>query len=504
MKRLLLSALLVALPSLSFGQTSRFVTTPVQPTFDGGEITNPLILPDGTIAAPSAQCSSNLDTGLVCASDGSFNITLDNQSDGALSWYPDWFGFGPTMLITNHFTLIGNGAATGTWFTNEDNGIVGQGLSAQANAYRLYNLKSELDTGSPTNFERVEMGWANTTNTFEFTSEAGGSGTVRNFAFSGATVTFSDPIEFPTSSTAMIRPDYDTTWDGIYFTDSGKGYTYVQSGDSTDNFARLTLYGGDTGVSPSFTLNSYYQDSDLSTISCNNTATTGDCRVSFQNSSGGSTMWWMQNRIEITNDPIVYTDETVGIQWAANTLTLDSDRDNDADGTIILTVDNDDNQMVMNNTGISFEVEGQTPLALPVQSGEIDAHQEGTSTLTESSATDILSFPVTDQTTYAGTINLVTYCEDASDFVIQHETYDFVCLNDTDTEDCAFSTYLATPPEVGTGTATISAATLAFSGGTNSVTFTVNAVCSLTQTTLESRWEIEFHQPNWAVVTEQN
>jgi len=157
----------------------------------------------------------------------------------------------------------------------------------------------------------------------------------------------------------------------------------------------------------------------------------------------------------------------------------------------------------MNNTGIFFDVEGATPLNLPAESGEIDAHQEGTSTLTETTATSILSFPIADTTTLAGTVVLVTECDDTTDRLVQHETYDFVCINEADTETCGFSTSLGAGVVAATA-GTMSGHTLAYTGGTNAVTFTLNATCSLTQTLLESRWEIEFHHPTWAVVTEQN
>jgi hypothetical protein len=140
------------------------------------------------------------------------------------------------------------------------------------------------------------------------------------------------------------------------------------------------------------------------------------------------------------------------------------------------------------------------------ESGYVTQHQQGTSTLTDSAATSVLSFPLADEEQVAGTYTSVTECRNASNWVVQHDTFDFVCLNQADTETCSSQSTPGTPPEVNDGAGTFTSHALTFSYGTNQVTFQINSNCSLTTQTLhEELWEIEFHHgSDWQVVTEQN
>lgn len=137
-----------------------------------------------------------------------------------------------------------------------------------------------------------------------------------------------------------------------------------------------------------------------------------------------------------------------------------------------------------------------TTIYMPEEDGYFDViNNQDTATLTDASATNILRFNLTDEQQVFGTLKVMLECRNATpNWVIMHESYDFVCLNQADTEVCASGTLVGTPPEVNDGVGTFTTSTLGFSYGTNQVTFTMDADCSLTTPTLlEANWEIEFH-----------
>jgi hypothetical protein len=161
-----------------------------------------------------------------------------------------------------------------------------------------------------------------------------------------------------------------------------------------------------------------------------------------------------------------------------------------------------------NHTTLAVEdPTGVNTVTIPDESGEISTIQAGISTLTESSATNILSFPLASSVTdfIAGTVVVVTECTDTTNTIYRHDTIDFICKNISDTEACAFQSNLGSALDLVEGTASYSAHTVAAdSSATNTVEFTLNATCSLTQTVLQTSWEIEFHHPDWELVTELN
>jgi len=133
--------------------------------------------------------------------------------------------------------------------------------------------------------------------------------------------------------------------------------------------------------------------------------------------------------------------------------------------------------------------------------GKVQLHQTGTSTLTETTATALVRFPITSLTFVNGTITLNTYCTDTTDFIMRRVEHQFVCYNAAGTEACTFTT--GDSAEHATS-GSISAHTIAMTGGTDTVDITLDTTCSLTQTTLESFWNIEFERGYARTATEQN
>lgn len=133
--------------------------------------------------------------------------------------------------------------------------------------------------------------------------------------------------------------------------------------------------------------------------------------------------------------------------------------------------------------------------------GTYPLFQPGTSTLVDAVASNTILFSIVDQTFISGTVIYDTVCVDATEQIRVRESLDFVCFNDADTETCDFQT--GAPASLATGGATM-VPSYDITTGTNTITFRVTADCSLTPTTLEAYWEIQFSTPDWVAVTEQN
>ena len=155
-----------------------------------------------------------------------------------------------------------------------------------------------------------------------------------------------------------------------------------------------------------------------------------------------------------------------------------------------------------NNTRLGFiEPTAANVVNFPDASGTVPAFQPGTSTLTDATATNAILFSISDQTFATGTVIYNTVCIDATEQIMVRDKLEFACFNDADTETCTFSS--GDRASIATGGATMTP-TFDITSGTNTLTFRVNADCSLTPTTLETAWEIRFATGDPRVVTEQN
>ena len=208
--------------------------------------------------------------------------------------------------------------------------------------------------------------------------------------------------------------------------------------------------------------------------------------INVDNDSGARDLF----KVERTGDAAIDV-------WIGEDGTLSFEGATDDTNELTITVEDPDADrfVVIPNEGLSTN-----PATLHTQ-------QMGTSTLTDATATDLLSFPLANGVFVAGTVVTVTTCINAANTVVRHDTADWICLNAADTESCSFGSNLGAALEHNdgagnfTGTYTLAVST----AGTNEVRFTLDADCSLgTITTLETDWEIEFHHPDWAAVTELN
>jgi hypothetical protein len=108
-------------------------------------------------------------------------------------------------------------------------------------------------------------------------------------------------------------------------------------------------------------------------------------------------------------------------------------------------------------------------------------------TLTESSATDVVSIGIAAGSGSGGEFEYAIYAADATNHQIRAGTVTWAAVNEAGTEACA----LGTPVEAdGTPTGTLTVTVTCVDGGTNLVKIQLNAVSSLTQTTLNVKWQL--------------
>lgn len=139
-----------------------------------------------------------------------------------------------------------------------------------------------------------------------------------------------------------------------------------------------------------------------------------------------------------------------------------------------------------------------TPQYTALAAGVISS--KAVKTLTESSATSIFNIPITTLTGTGGEFNYCVLAADASN--VQHRCgrIKWNAINVADTETCNMTAVAGTTDasiaetEDGSGSGAISTGTLTYAvtcaGATNSVTFSINAVSSLTQTTLQAEYSV--------------
>lgn len=126
--------------------------------------------------------------------------------------------------------------------------------------------------------------------------------------------------------------------------------------------------------------------------------------------------------------------------------------------------------------------------------------------LTESAATSTARVPVAALAGTGGDFDYCVHANDATDIQERCGHIKFSVVNKAATETCVMTSVAGTADasisetEDGSGTGAISAGTLTYAvtcdtSPTNAVDFQINAVSSLTQTTLETRWGVTLNGP---------
>jgi len=117
---------------------------------------------------------------------GFYGIAVHVNGQSPLT-YLGWTNVGggvPSGSFVGTDTLfLGFNTGRDTFLIRDAAGIIAQRNSTSAQALRLYNTYTDAS-----NYERLSLDWQTTANVFRITSEAAGTGTVRNIAFMGGNV----------------------------------------------------------------------------------------------------------------------------------------------------------------------------------------------------------------------------------------------------------------------------------------------------------------------------
>lgn len=138
----------------------------------GDTMTGTLLLPDGSAAAPSIAFANDTDTGIFSAGVSALNIVVA--------------GVTQAKAIATEFQIINQlriGALSGTsvFLTDDAANTLAQRNGTNSQAFNLYNTFTDAS-----NYERLSI--KHDTNVITFVSEAAGTGTTRDFNFTGGNV----------------------------------------------------------------------------------------------------------------------------------------------------------------------------------------------------------------------------------------------------------------------------------------------------------------------------
>jgi hypothetical protein len=160
---------------------------------------SPILLPDGTAAAPSLAFSADTDLGISRLS-GNLGIAANGvglyvgatgrvyigQSGGYWNLYTQNGGAGSAVALNAASALAwasaGADTSTDTYLRRAAAGTLSQSNGANAQSVRIYNT-TDSDT-APVNYERGYVGWS--ANILKVATEAGGTGTARALSLESA------------------------------------------------------------------------------------------------------------------------------------------------------------------------------------------------------------------------------------------------------------------------------------------------------------------------------
>ena len=163
-------------------------------TFTGGTLTGPLLLPDGTAAAPSLSFSAQSTAGLYRA--GNFSVGLSvGAAPGLVLW--DTNG---VMSLRNNAGGIAIGSLTDTFIYRDAANTLALRNGTNAQAFNIYNTYTD---GS--NYERGFLQWG--TNNFYVGTTQAGTGVARNLVLNPSSAIYFSPgasAVYPITDDAQI------------------------------------------------------------------------------------------------------------------------------------------------------------------------------------------------------------------------------------------------------------------------------------------------------------
>jgi hypothetical protein len=302
-------------------------------------------------------------------------------------------------------------------------------------------------------------------------------------------------IEF-TASTVGAEPEFS-----FVLNDGGAGDVEVlQMIDTAATFATPVFLPDGTAAAPSLSFTSQtdaglnYQDS-INTILLQTSETASFARLSMNGEAGTGTPYFQLDADDATKDV-----QIVGNAWSVLlNMSVDDGAGNSAD-------------FAVQRYGPDFVDNGTRPSCTSSQRGVV--WKEDSAAATEDTFETCMKMDddnyawieATNDFAQSGTSTL-TDADDGTNEVMLRMEHDFVCSNDAGTEACGF-TNDGTPDtgaEASIGTASINTHdVLAASGAADTIDIQFDTDCSLTPTTFEAAWTVEFASGYSRTATEQN
>lgn len=198
-------------------------------TFDGGEVTNPLLLPDGTAAAPSLSFVNNPTSGL-------FNDAGQLKYSASTTLRVTLFSGG--VLLNEDSGAYYWGATQDLGLHRDAADILAQRRLANAQTFRVYNTWTDASNG-----EWFSIDWATTLNVVRLSTQENGGATVRDIALMGGNVgigrtDINGTLDIDGGESTTLLLNFDDTVDGfgeLEFSDKTSGNLKWSIGVAADS-----------------------------------------------------------------------------------------------------------------------------------------------------------------------------------------------------------------------------------------------------------------------------
>lgn len=339
MKRLLLALALV----LSGAAAEAQIVTPPDTVFSGGDLANPLGIPDGAFATPGLYFNDHTTSGIYWEANHAAKgpaVSFKSGGNQVLALIETFTGSNPIAMVSGELGIVSLPGTTGTFLIQDDGvnhtlALGGGQFSNVSQIFRIYNTKTDA-----TNYERANFDWRTVADTFILGTSADGTGTGRDMhlqvdgtnivELSASAITGVQPFLGQTGTIAgggitaatMGHAFSGATQDGVGWLSGAFGGLYIQSQGPITNFVNDPGMDG-TGIRTNLLMWP---------------AGTNKLDLNYADASNNTARFYS-------------TSSLIGFQWqnsaadgadvyaTANTIVLDADRDDDGDGTITLTTD---------------------------------------------------------------------------------------------------------------------------------------------------------------------
>jgi hypothetical protein len=426
----------------------------------GTTFTDQLFIPDGSFTAPAVAFAADPDAGIYYLA----GFGLQNQNSAAVD--------GRTWSLWQQEQFL-----TTLWFDATPNGTASMRLGDLGTEEPGFQVFLDSAVGNDIEFTASTVG---AEPEFSFVLNDGGAGDVEVLQMIDTAATFATPVFLPDGTAAAPSLSFTSQTDaGLNYQDSIN--TILLQTSETASFARLSMNGEAGTGTPYFQLDADDATKDVQIVG---NAWSVLLNMSVDDGAGNSADFALgrygPDFVDNGTRPTC-TSSQRGVVWKEDSAAA--------------TEDTFETCMKMDDDNYAW-IEATNDFA-----------QSGTSTLTDASPTSLVRFAIAQGTFISGQIHATSYCDDGTNEVMLRMEHDFVCSNDAGTEACGF-TNDGTPDtgaEASIGTASINTHdVLAASGAADTIDIQFDTDCSLTPTTFEAAWTVEFASGYSRTATEQN